>query len=233
MYSILMTTLFYKALILQGESWYWSLLGLKGLKVTNELSFGWLHLRWFYTKSQKLEQPHAGTLQQQISSLSCFFSVGNTGHCLRKPLSNEKTIRHALISIELHRIWPLAETLTHANLNAIRRESTVSNLKPISCSLKWAVLLLLISFLKPSWVVTQISWLTCAVCLLWSAVFAWNSPLPFFRRGQRNVAKNWGVWSCTKYFLRSESACTFEKKKQSGCRILTRSVKTKKLVPAF
>ena len=28
---ILMTTLFYKALILQGENWYWSLLGLKGL----------------------------------------------------------------------------------------------------------------------------------------------------------------------------------------------------------
>ena len=29
---ILMTTLFYKALILQGEIWCWSLLGLKGLK---------------------------------------------------------------------------------------------------------------------------------------------------------------------------------------------------------
>ena len=28
---ILMTTLVYKALILQGEIWYWSLLGLKGL----------------------------------------------------------------------------------------------------------------------------------------------------------------------------------------------------------
>ena len=26
-----MTTMFYKALILQGEMWYWSLLGLKGL----------------------------------------------------------------------------------------------------------------------------------------------------------------------------------------------------------
>ena len=31
---ILMTTLFYKALILQGEIWCWSLLGLKELKVT-------------------------------------------------------------------------------------------------------------------------------------------------------------------------------------------------------
>ena len=29
---ILMTTLFYKALILQGEIWCWSLLGFKGLK---------------------------------------------------------------------------------------------------------------------------------------------------------------------------------------------------------
>ena len=28
-----MTTLFYKALILQGEIWCWSLLGFKGLKV--------------------------------------------------------------------------------------------------------------------------------------------------------------------------------------------------------
>ena len=32
MYSILMTTLSYKALILQGEIWCWSLLGFKGLK---------------------------------------------------------------------------------------------------------------------------------------------------------------------------------------------------------
>ena len=30
--SILMTTVFYKALILQGEIWYWSLLGLKELR---------------------------------------------------------------------------------------------------------------------------------------------------------------------------------------------------------
>ena len=30
---ILMTTLFYKALILQGEIWCWPLLGLKGLKM--------------------------------------------------------------------------------------------------------------------------------------------------------------------------------------------------------
>ena len=29
---ILMTSLFYKALVLQGEIWCWSLLGLKGLR---------------------------------------------------------------------------------------------------------------------------------------------------------------------------------------------------------
>ena len=33
MSSILMTTVFYKAVILQGEIWHWSLLGLKGLKL--------------------------------------------------------------------------------------------------------------------------------------------------------------------------------------------------------
>ena len=32
-----MTTVFYKAVILQGESWCWSLLGLKGLTVTGAL----------------------------------------------------------------------------------------------------------------------------------------------------------------------------------------------------
>ena len=32
---ILMTTLFYKALILQGEIWWWSLLGLKGLNLVS------------------------------------------------------------------------------------------------------------------------------------------------------------------------------------------------------
>ena len=40
MHSILMSTLFYKALILQGEIWCWPLLGLK------ELNKDWL-CRWF------------------------------------------------------------------------------------------------------------------------------------------------------------------------------------------
>ena len=37
---ILMTTLFYKALILQGEIWYWSLLGLKVLMVLLHRTIG-------------------------------------------------------------------------------------------------------------------------------------------------------------------------------------------------
>ena len=37
MFVILITTLFYKALILQGEIWCWSLLGLKGLSHTTVL----------------------------------------------------------------------------------------------------------------------------------------------------------------------------------------------------
>ena len=39
MFVILMTALFYKALILQGEIWRWSLLGLKGLRPFSEKYF--------------------------------------------------------------------------------------------------------------------------------------------------------------------------------------------------
>ena len=41
---ILMTTLLYKALILQGEIWCWSLLGLKGLNTTVITTQAWLRL---------------------------------------------------------------------------------------------------------------------------------------------------------------------------------------------
>ena len=41
---ILMTTLFYKALILQGEIWCWSLLGLKGL---TKKSYEWIFINKF------------------------------------------------------------------------------------------------------------------------------------------------------------------------------------------
>ena len=49
---ILTTTLFYKALILQGENWCWSLLGLKGLRamthtpVTAELTLCYGQSKW-------------------------------------------------------------------------------------------------------------------------------------------------------------------------------------------
>jgi len=51
---ILMTTLFYKALILQGEIWCWSLLGLKGLNKGSQLNLLRLNLlvlvRFLYFK---------------------------------------------------------------------------------------------------------------------------------------------------------------------------------------
>ena len=54
---ILMTTLFYKALILQGEIWCWSLLGLKGLK--NSVGYGsesqTLTLRFVLTQNERVK----------------------------------------------------------------------------------------------------------------------------------------------------------------------------------
>ena len=45
---ILMTTLFYKALMLQGEIWCWSLLGLPGLRAS------WLYRLFFYLLTETL-----------------------------------------------------------------------------------------------------------------------------------------------------------------------------------
>ena len=45
MSEILMTTLFYKELILQGEIWCWSLLGLKGLITFFHLEEVWKKLK--------------------------------------------------------------------------------------------------------------------------------------------------------------------------------------------
>ena len=47
---ILMTTLFYKALILEREIWHWSLLGLKGLRVEQEAALGRLSVRATFPK---------------------------------------------------------------------------------------------------------------------------------------------------------------------------------------
>ena len=50
---ILMTTLFYKAVILQGEIWRWSLLGLKGLSSL------------FQLKSNETEHVYCSTVLSQ------------------------------------------------------------------------------------------------------------------------------------------------------------------------
>ena len=44
MLVILMTTLFYQALMLQGETWYWSLLGLKGLSALVKVLGGFVSI---------------------------------------------------------------------------------------------------------------------------------------------------------------------------------------------
>ena len=80
---ILITTLFYKALILQGEIWCWSLLGLKGLSHTTVLQ----------SVSSALFQEH-----QRISTVICRTS------CHLNKLSNH-TINYSInnfLIIKLH-----------------------------------------------------------------------------------------------------------------------------------
>ena len=48
---ILMSTLFYKALILQGEIWCWSVLGLKGLNSTDRVQIFTMHFLTEYENS--------------------------------------------------------------------------------------------------------------------------------------------------------------------------------------
>ena len=52
---ILMTTLFYKALLLQGEIWCWSLLGFKGLNIYELRCFTVLQVYYtLYIKNNNL-----------------------------------------------------------------------------------------------------------------------------------------------------------------------------------
>ena len=69
---ILMTTLFYKALILHGEIWRWSLLGLKGL---NEVA------KWKTCLEQA--QGFEGLAAVQLSTAA---SLGFSPPLLRTPL---------------------------------------------------------------------------------------------------------------------------------------------------
>ena len=53
---ILMTTLFYKALILQGEIWCWSLLGLKGLRHVSVIPLNFREGKWHHHQLAKEQQ---------------------------------------------------------------------------------------------------------------------------------------------------------------------------------
>ena len=65
MFSILMTTVFYKAVILQGEIWHWSLLGLKGLIFfTIELSMIYFSLLLTTIVKFKIKAIHAEGIRE-------------------------------------------------------------------------------------------------------------------------------------------------------------------------
>ena len=158
------------------------------------------------------------------------FSVGNTGHCLRKPSSTEQTILRALISIELH--WILA---LGWDVNTCESEcDSQGNLKPISCFLKWAVLSLLISFFKAklsgdSNLLTNL----CSVSALIGSLRL-EFAASFFSAQATKRGQKLGYVVMHKIFCAKRKCLhVWNKKKQSGWRIVTRSVKTKKLVPAF
>ena len=68
---ILMTPLFYKAVILNGEIWRWSLLGLKGLKVWVEKHIQKGNLSWTFTWNCLFVLK---TVTQQLSETSNQFS---------------------------------------------------------------------------------------------------------------------------------------------------------------
>ena len=62
---ILMTTVFYKAVILQGEIWHWSLLGLKGLIFfTIELSMIYFSLLLTTIVKFKIKAIHAEGIRE-------------------------------------------------------------------------------------------------------------------------------------------------------------------------
>jgi len=87
MYSVLMTTLFYKALILQGEIWCWSLLGFKGLTT----SIVWKYsLRVFVWKATLQDFVHR--LRQKLEKhLSDNNQVGH--FWVLKPLTFKTRVR--------------------------------------------------------------------------------------------------------------------------------------------
>ena len=70
--SILMTTVFYKELILQGEIWHWSLLGLNGLR-NAQISF-WRNCMWILVLKwlkQAIEALHTARAYLGLSTVNC------------------------------------------------------------------------------------------------------------------------------------------------------------------
>ena len=80
MSSILMTTVFYNAVILQGENWRWSLLGLKGLTdimtdpiiIQTSNAFNFSKLMTKLKKGHQIDQ-YMALRKKFISFTSCEF----------------------------------------------------------------------------------------------------------------------------------------------------------------
>ena len=85
---ILMTTLFYKALILQGEIWCWSLLGLKGLR--GQASFP---LTKSLTKMSK-EWPRTSKMWELPAQRTWWNSIFLWALKLASKFSNQKNLNH-------------------------------------------------------------------------------------------------------------------------------------------
>ena len=69
--SILMTTVFYKEVILQGEIWHWSLLGLKGLR--NAQRSVWRICMWILVLKglKQAIEAHTARAYLSLSSVNC------------------------------------------------------------------------------------------------------------------------------------------------------------------
>ena len=76
--SILMTTVFYKEVILQGEIWCWSLLGLKGLR--NALRSDWRICMWILVLKglKQAIEAHTARAYLGLSTVNCHWTIPST-----------------------------------------------------------------------------------------------------------------------------------------------------------
>ena len=84
---ILMTTLFYKALILHGEIWRWSLLGLKGLKSLKSLStvFYFLQAKSEFSSTEEIVQT-IQTMTANLAKVSNLYPIIHLASTLQKQM---------------------------------------------------------------------------------------------------------------------------------------------------